>query len=325
VVNGGDFHVDSVPKEHYIIRMTIAFPQSANARVIMVARKQCRLEFADGRVCEAVARGKLFENPEAVLVTGDYVHAEEHHGKWIVERVLPRANEYVRQGLRNERQVMFANVDRVLILASLAQPKTKVTSIDRFLVAAMPSSIPQMLILTKSDLDEAEMRTTELKNLYACLGLPVFRVSNKTGEGIEQLRGFIGDGIGAFVGNSGVGKTSLLNTLIPGLERKVQEVSSWSGKGVHTTTSSLLIGLPNSTGKIIDTPGMKSFVPYGITTENVLTFFPDIRRFAHRCKFTDCRHSVEPGCKVLEAAANGKLPEIRLTSYHRLLEGLALL
>ena len=289
----------------------------------MVARRSCRLEFSKGELREAVMRGKLFEESGINPVTGDLVFAEEHHGQWMVEKVLPRTNEYIRQGLRHERQVMFANVNRVLILASLAEPRTKATSLDRFLVAALTAEIPVSLVFTKTDLDENLERAHELTRIYAAFQLKTFPLCNTTGEGIEALQKHIHKGITALVGNSGVGKTSLLNNLIPGLEMKVRDVSSWSGKGVHTTTAAMLLRLPESSASVLDTPGMKSFVPYGIDEETLLGIFPDIHSFSLHCKFSDCRHITEPGCKVLEAAEEGKIPEIRLTSYHRLLEGLA--
>jgi ribosome biogenesis GTPase len=299
----------------------IPLPPSANARVIAVAGKRCRLELADGRRPEGIARGRLFEDGRSNVVVGDGVIAEEHREYWTVETVLPRRNEFVREGLRRECQVLFANVDRVLILASLSQPQTKSASIDRFLLAALKGGIAPSLVLTKTDLDSAAARQSEIGDLYAPFDLPVYPVCNLTGQGFEQLTSAIVTGITALVGHSGVGKTTLLNRLIPGLDLRTSQVSAWSGKGVHTTTAALMVPYgPQSA--IVDTPGMKSFIPYGVTRDNIIELFPDIVEQATRCRFRNCRHLTEPDCAVRAAADNGRLSRDRLQSYHRLIEGL---
>ena len=293
----------------------------ANARVVTVAAQTCRLEFADGARVDAVVRGKLYGKNKPGVVVGDHVVATEQAQQWTVEEVLERKNEFVRQGLRKERQVMFANVDRVLIVASLAFPQTKAAAIDRFLVTAMQGEIRADLVLTKLDLDEDEQRVTELREMYEQLYERVYAVSNETGAGCDAVAELIADGVTAVVGNSGVGKSSLLNRLIPGLELKVREVSAWSGKGTHTTTAALLLPY-NEQASVIDTPGMKSFVPYGITRDNLGDLFPEIVRFREDCRFRDCKHLQEPGCAVRAAGESGEIAESRLRSYYRLYEGL---
>lgn len=300
--------------------MTLPLPPDANARVITVAGKRCRLELANGTTVDAIARGKLFEAEEGgEIVVGDLVRTEEHHGNWMVESVLPRTNEFVREGLRMERQVLFSNVDRVLILGSLMQPETKTAAIDRFLVAALKGNVPPILVLTKADLDVEGRRAAEVSQTYESFDLPVYPLSNVTGEGVAAVAGAVEEGISALVGNSGVGKSSLLNRLIPGLELRVREVSAWSGKGTHTTTAALLIPYGEQ-AELIDTAGMKSFVPYGITRDNLEALFPDIARYAPECRFRDCRHKSEPDCAVHAATENGDLSGARLRSYYRLLE-----
>lgn len=291
-----------------------------NARIITVAGKRCRIELPDGLRVEAIGRGKLFEaDHRNALVVGDQVVAAEEGGTRTVESVTPRRNEFVRQGLRRDRQVLFANVDRVLILASLAKPQTKAAALDRFLVAALHGNIAPVLALTKTDLDEDHVREHELRELYESFHLPVFPVSNKTGDGLEALAAQLAKGVTAAVGNSGVGKSSLLNRLIPGLELEVRDVSSWSGKGTHTTTAALLVPFANHAA-LIDTPGMKSFVPYGITRENLAELFPELAVLAPACRFRNCRHMTEPDCAVRAAAEAGRLPESRFRSYQRIYE-----
>ena len=299
--------------------MSLSFPLPANSRVITVAGKRCRLELADGMRVEAVARGRLLF--ASGLVVGDLVQAEKHGSEYAVESVLPRTSEFVREGLRKQRQVLFANVDGVLILAALSHPQTKTASIDRFLVAALQGNIPPALVLTKTDLDPQGERLSEIRALYEGFALPVHPVCNLTGEGVEAVGAVLKGGITALVGNSGVGKTSLLNRLVPGLALRVREVSAWSGKGTHATTAALLVRL-NDSSAVVDTPGMKSFVPFGMTRDNVAGLFPDIARLAPDCRFRNCRHLTEPDCAVVRAVEEGRLPTPRLRSYRRLLEGL---
>jgi ribosome biogenesis GTPase len=285
---------------------------------MMIAKRSCRLLLPSGEQVEAVLRGKLFEEGDGVSV-GDWVKASLNQNQWTTDSVLPRSNAFLRQGLRREKQVMFANVDRVVIVASLAQPKTKTASIDRFLVAAIFGSIPPLLILTKTDLDSENERLNEILSLCEGLSLKILPVSNFSGEGVEELREVLSTGVSAIIGNSGVGKSSLLNSLMPELELRVREVSAWSGKGTHTTTAALYIPLSNHAA-VIDTPGMKSFVPYGITKQNLISLFPEIAEFAADCRFRNCRHIAEPDCAVLDALDEGKIAQSRFKSYRRLLD-----
>jgi ribosome biogenesis GTPase / thiamine phosphate phosphatase len=292
-----------------------------NARVVMVAAQHCRIETVTEHRVEAIVRGKLRNQPGFSLAVGDVVTADSYGDHWMIESVAPRRNEFVREGLRKERQVLFANADRVLILASLAQPQTKIASLDRFLVAALKGNVPPVLVLAKTDLDEGGAHAQALRDLYAALNIRIFPVCNITGEGSSAIADILRAGISAFIGNSGVGKTSLLNRLIPGLDLRVREVSTWSGKGTHTTSSALLFPFGEHAA-LVDTPGMKSFVPYGVTRATLMELFPDLQSMAASCRFSDCRHLSEPECAILAAVERGDLPASRLRSYHRLYEDL---
>ncbi len=300
------------------------------ARVASVAGKRCRILLPDLSERNALLRGRLFADDFSGVAVGDDVDAVESEGQWMVESVHPRRNEFVRQGLRKERQVLFANVDRVLILASLNQPRTKEAGIDRFLAAALCGGISPVLVLSKTDLDTHANRATELRELYASFELPVYAVSFITGSGAEELLSAISTGTTALVGNSGVGKSTLVNSLIPGLDLKTREISAWSGKGTHTTTAALLIPFSpqfvreskDESSCLIDTPGMKSFAPYGITRENLIGLFPDLAEQAGQCRFTNCGHHQEPGCVVQESVRMGVVAASRLKSYHRLVSEL---
>lgn len=308
------------------MRDKVGIPEEADARVVMVIGKRCVVETAGESRLEATARGRLFvpgrgELHEEGLVVGDLVSLTEESGHRIITGILPRRNEYVRSTQRRSRQVMFTNVDRTAILASVKQPETRPAVIDRFLMAALQAGLQPLLVLTKIDLDEQGARVRQLKELYGGFDLLVRPVSNLTGEGIEDLAVELKEGITAVVGNSGVGKSSLLNRLIPGLDLRVRGISGWSGKGVHTTTASVLVHYGDSAA-VIDTPGMKSFIPWGIDSKNLADLFPDIAVLADGCYFRSCLHAGEPNCAVAEAAEEGRLPAARLCSYRRILEEL---
>lgn len=296
-------------------------PPQANGRVASIARRTCLLNLSSSEQTEAVLRGKLFDYDGSGVTVGDWVRAECENGQWAVEEVLERSNSYLRKGLRREKQVMFANADRVLIVASLARPQTKIAAIDRFLVAALFGGVKPVLVMTKNDLDDESKREREIRAIYESFDFPVFSVSNETGDGLPQMKGLLSAGTSAIIGNSGVGKSSLTNLLVPDLELRVREVSSWSGKGTHTTTAALLVRFGDDAA-LIDTPGMKSFVPYGLTRENLISLFPDVRDLAVNCRFRNCKHVAEPDCAVLEALDEHTLVESRYKSYHRLLSEL---
>lgn len=292
-------------------------PPESNARVASVARRTCLLRLFSGEEVEAVLRGKLFEDGDGITA-GDHVVASQESGKWTVDEVLPRANAYLRKGLRKEKQVMFANADRVLIVVSLARPQTKIAAIDRFVVAAMFGKVPPLLVVTKTDLDTNHEHLHEVKELYAPFEIPILAVSNVTGEGIDGVRQIVSQGVSAIIGNSGVGKSSLTNSLVPGIELRVRDVSAWSGKGTHTTSAALLVPYGESAA-LIDTPGMKSFVPYGLTRQNLVSLFPDIEKLASNCRFRNCKHISEPDCAVAEALDDGQLPKSRFRSFQIML------
>ena len=184
-----------------------------------------------------------------------------------------------------------------------------------------------MLVLAKTDLDEQHEREMELRELYESFHLSVFALSSETGEGVDTFAENVRSGVTAVVGNSGVGKSSLLNRLVPDLDLTVREVSAWSGKGTHTTTAALLVRIPVAESdsslvphpsSLIDTPGIKSFVPYGITKENLADLFPELAEQAPHCRFRNCRHIAEPGCAVMKAVEEGRLAESRIRSYQRM-------
>jgi len=287
---------------------------------------------ADPEIWVCTIAGRLRQGRKTqvrVAVIGDRVRlqpeeaADEAHGS-IVE-VLPRANRISRpapSGGRQQRQeqVVMANLDRLWVIASLDQPPLNLHFVDRVLAAARHQGVEAGLVLNKLDLASArDPRPT--KELYESLGYPVLLCSALGGQGVEELRASFAGGIGAFVGLSGVGKSSLINALQPGLELVTKEVGERSGQGRHTTTASRLYRL-DCGGWLADTPGMRGFGLWGMSKGELGDNFVEFDAPAQRCRFRDCLHVEEPGCEVLAALGRGELDEGRYRHYRGLLEEL---
>lgn len=268
-------------------------------------------------------KGLRTTNPVAV---GDCVRMAEPgpDGLAFITEVLPRRNYIIRRStnLSKATHIIAANIDCALLVVSLAHPTTSLTFIDRFLATAEAYSVPAMLAINKIDLldqpdDEELLRAVEA--LYSSLGYPSVGVSARTGAGLDELRMALRDKTVLFSGNSGVGKTSLINALVPGLDLRTGEISEAHDTGMHTTTFSEMFDLPGG-GAIIDTPGIRGFGTVEFGREEVGHFFPDIFRYSRGCRFGNCTHSHEPGCAVLEALAEHRIAESRYNSYLSILE-----
>ena len=256
------------------------------------------------------ARGKFRREGVSPLV-GDRVEVRElGGGEGFVEAIEERRNVFSRPAA--------ANIDQLVILASAAIPVTEPYLIDRIASIAALKGCDVLLCLNKCDLDPAE----ELYGIYSRSAIPVLRISAETGEGLDALRQAIAGKLNAFTGNSGVGKSSVLNALLPELHLPVGEVSKALGRGRHTTRHVELFPLGGDT-YVIDTPGFSSFDTDQmelILKENLQYAFPDFAGFIGRCRYHDCAHLREPGCKVVEAVQEGKIQPSRYSSYVRLYE-----
>lgn len=275
-------------------------------------------------------RGKLkidedisSSNPIAV---GDMVMFEDeaaNEDAGIISEVLPRDNYMVRVSPQNRHQkhIIAANLDAALVIATIAQPRTSTGFIDRFLLTAEAYHIPPVIVVNKTDVLNARQKAQldAWKEIYASAGYQVFAVSALEPDSIMQLEDILEGKTTLFSGHSGVGKSTLINLLLPGSELKTKEVSGWSGKGQHTTTFAEMFDLPNG-GRIIDTPGVKEFGLIDMEREEVAQYFPEMRALLNDCRFNNCIHINEPGCAVKEALINGEIAEERYVNYLTILD-----
>ena len=243
-------------------------------------------------------------------LTGDLVEITQERGKGMVEKVLPRRNSFVRPAV--------GNVDALVVFAANVNPVTEPFLIDRVAAIAGDQEVPVYLCVNKCDLDPA----ADLVRIYRSAGFPVIVTSAETGQGVEELHRLIGGKLTAFTGNSGVGKSSILNRLCPGLDLPVGEVSEKLGRGRHTTRHVELYDLGEGTF-VCDTPGFSSFGTDQmdvILKENLQYAFPDFGPYIGSCQFPDCSHRKEPGCAVKAALEAGEIEQSRYESYCKLYE-----
>lgn len=266
-------------------------------------------------------KGIRTTNPVAV---GDHVRmAYATDDVWYITEILPRRNYIIRRAsnLSKESHILAANIDRAFLVVTLRDPEVPLTFIDRFLATAEAYRIPASIILNKCDMwDEDDHEVAEaLKYLYDGIGYPVLILSATTGEGLDALKEATRDHTSLMAGNSGVGKSTLINALIPGANLRTGEISDLYHTGTHTTTFSEMLTLPYG-GEIIDIPGVRSFGTIDFTVEDVGHFFPEIFSEAQNCKYSDCRHTGEPGCAVRQAVEDHRISESRYSSYLSILE-----
>ena len=262
-----------------------------------------------GQVITCRARGILRREVNSPL-TGDLVTISREKDKGMVEAILPRRNSFIRPAV--------ANVDALVVFAANVNPVTEPFLIDRVAAIAGEQNVPVYLCINKCDLDPA----VDLQRIYEHAGFPVICTSAETGEGVEQLRSLLRGKLTAFTGNTGVGKSSILNRLAPQLHLATGEVSEKLGRGRHTTRHVELFSLGEDT-YVMDTPGFSSFDTDQmdiILKENLQYSFPDFAPWIGRCRFDDCSHRKEPGCVLREAVETGQVERSRYDSYLRLYE-----
>ncbi len=284
----------------------------------VVARFGARLIVEDekGRLHRCTSRRKLGD-----LVCGDNVqwHTDER-GDCIVQVREPRRSELARPDSHGRKKVIAANIDQILIVTS-PRPAFSPGLVDRYLVAAEVLGIEPVIVLNKIDLLDTAARgeLDPLLDEYRRLGYAVIETSVKNGEGIADLETRLQEHTSIFVGQSGVGKSSLINALLPDAEARIGEISEATGKGTHTTTTAWLYHLPHDHGAVIDSPGIREFGLWNIEPHQVAAGFREFREYAPACRFRDCLHRKEPGCAVREAVEEGRISRRRYESYLRIL------
>ncbi len=268
-------------------------------------------------------RGKLrtkgikTTNPIAVGDMVEYKH-DETTSQGVIQKILPRKNYIIRKSINLSKQahILAANVDQALLMVTLASPKTFPEFIDRFLVSAEAYGIPTKLVFNKVDLypEETLNEMQGLIALYEKIGYPCYQISAKENQGVDQIRDLLKDKISAISGHSGIGKSTLINAIEPGLKLRTGAISDYHAAGKHTTTFPEMFKLSNG-GYIIDTPGIKGFGIIDMEKEEIYHFFPEIFKVAELCKFHNCTHVHEPHCAVKEAVQAGEIAESRYKTY----------
>lgn len=278
----------------------------------------------EGAVVRCRIRGRLrlkgvrSTNP---VVVGDVVACEaDENGDYVIADVLPRRNYVIRRAsnLSKESHIIAANVDRALLMVSLRRPETPTEFVDRFLVTCEAYKIPVVILLSKIDLQDAQA-VREFRAVYEGAGYEVLEVSATNGIGVERVKDLLAGHRTLISGNSGVGKSTLIQTIDPSLDIRTGEISESHHKGRHTTTFSTMYLLSGG-GAVIDTPGIKGFGLIDIDGAELWHYFPEMMRAAPGCRFYNCTHTHEPGCAVVEAVKNGEIAYPRYESYLKILD-----
>ncbi|MEX2181466.1 MAG: ribosome small subunit-dependent GTPase A [Gemmatimonadaceae bacterium] len=288
----------------------------------------------DGAMVPASLAGRLKQEDRGTLklAVGDHVtiEPEERGESWRITAIGERHGVLARRepgGRRGER-VIAANVDQVLVVFAVAKPEPHLRMIDRFLVVCEANDLHAHVVLNKVDLAGVGAPADAVEALarpYEAAGYPVHRTSVKRGDGLEELRAVLRGRITVVTGPSGVGKSSLLNTLHPGIALRTAEISESVNKGRHTTVGAKLIPLPDGAESyLVDTPGLREIGMWGLPSESLDQCFPEFRPYLGECRFQDCKHEVEPECAVRRALGAGKVDAGRYDSYVKLLGELTL-
>ena len=281
----------------------------------------------DGQLIESKIKGNFrlkgirSTNPVAV---GDRVELiTNQEGTAFISSIEDRRNYIIRKSpnLSKQSHILAANVDQALLVVTVNYPQTSTTFIDRFLAGAEAYRVPVVLVFNKRDmLSEDELHYEQMmRTLYETIGYKCVEISAATGEGIDALRPLIKDKISLLSGNSGVGKSTLINQLIPEAGQRTAEISDAHNTGMHTTTFSEMISLPDG-GYLIDTPGIKGFGTFDIEKEELTSYFKEIFKFSEGCRFSNCTHTHEPGCAVIKAVEDHYIAASRYQSYLSMLE-----
>jgi len=269
--------------------------------------------------------GLTSTNPIAV---GDIVEIEmenELEGGVTITKIYDRKNYITRTSPANKHQhhIIASNLDQSLLFATIKDPKTSQGFIDRFLISSESFHIPTIIVFNKADLykKKEEEKFETIKNIYEAIGYTVKKISVETNEGVDEVKALLKDKVTLLSGHSGVGKSSFLNKIFPEMKLKTQDVSDWSGKGMHTTTFAEMYDVPFG-GKIIDTPGIRELGLVDIPKQELSHYFPEMRALINDCQFNNCMHLNEPNCAVKAAVENNTISMDRYISYCNILDSI---
>ena len=269
-------------------------------------------------------KGIRTTNPVSV---GDHVTYEiNHEGFAFITRISERRNYIIRRAsnLSKQAHILATNLDQVLLILTVAHPVTATTFIDRFLATAEAYRVPAVLVINKTDIYTADeqQQADNLAALYRGIGYPIYLISVQTGQGLDDVRSLLSGRVTLLAGNSGVGKSSLLNAMVPYAEARTAQLSDVHDQGMHTTTFSEMYEVEGGTdaGYVIDTPGIRGFGTIEFERESVGHYFPEIFRVSADCRFDNCTHTHEPGCAVREALSQHRISQSRFDSYLSILQ-----
>jgi len=275
----------------------------------------------DGQLFDCKIKGnfrlKGIRSTNPVAVGDRVVIVPNQEGTAFITEIEDRRNYIIRKSINLSKQshIIAANVDQAFLVVTVNYPQTSTTFIDRFLASAEAYRVPVVLIFNKTDLLDTDERRYQqmMVQLYETIGYTCRQISASTGDGIDALRPLLKDKITLLSGNSGVGKSTLINQLVPDANLRTAEISDAHNLGQHTTTFSEMI--PMGGGWVIDTPGIKGFGTFDIEPEELTSYFPEIFRFSKDCRFSNCTHTHEPGCAVLKALEDHYIAQSRYQSY----------
>lgn len=290
-----------------------------------------QLKDAGGKVFNARIKGRFkieditSTNPIAVGDRVEFSQEDTEDGFVMITDILPRHNYITRQSPHNQHQqhIVAANLDQSILFATLKDPKTSRGFIDRFLVASEAYHVPTIIVFNKTDIYKKKEfeKLEEVKGDYMSAGYEVLPLSLEKGSGMKEILELLKNKTTMLSGHSGVGKSTFINKLFPEYSLKTQDVSGWSGKGLHTTTFAEMFDLPGG-GKIIDTPGLREFALMDIEREELSHYFPEMRKLINECRFNNCLHVNEPECAVKYAVNQEKISGERYVSYLTILDSI---
>ncbi len=312
---------NAAPADDAAALRSVDLDACVTGRVVRIHGLLSIVETADGRTVACHVRRVLKTlsiEGRNVLAVGDRVwfrDGDQAGAEGLIEKIEPRRGTITR-GYRRQRHVIAANVDQILIVSALQEPGLKLPLVDRYLISAEAGDVRPVIILNKADLVEPALYQWVV-GLYSQLGYETILTSAADGRGLDRLRTLLSGGTTAVSGQSGVGKSSLLNAIQPGLNLRVREVSDWTFKGKHTTTTAELIRL-NAGGYVVDTPGLRQFELWGVEPRTLSGYFVEFRPYLALCKFPDCSHTHEHACAVKDAVHWGQIHAGRYESYLKL-------